>query len=378
MRYFILAGEPSGDLHGSNLIRSLLKTDPDAEIACWGGDLMREAGGTLLKHYRETAFMGAWEVIVNLRAVMSNFSVCRRQIDEFKPDVAILIDYPGFNLRIARHLKSSGIKVYYYISPKFWAWRETRVELVKKYVDRMYIIFPFEVEFYRKHGFEAHYLGNPLIDQTDKFLKEAGDARSVREALGLDERPVIALLSGSRHQEVRHILPVMVRVAGSFPDYQFVVAAVSQLPAELYRDITAPFPVKTVTGKTYELLTVAEASLVTSGTATLEAALFNVPQVVCYRTSAFTYRLSMLFLKVRFISLVNLIMDREIVTELVQDELNELTLHRELSLILRSGYKHLTMIENYSVLRLEMGGSGASARVAEDMVYSLRGYRARS
>ncbi|HUW93436.1 MAG TPA: lipid-A-disaccharide synthase [Bacteroidales bacterium] len=377
MRYFILAGEPSGDLHGSNLIRSLLKADPDAVIECWGGDLMSAAGGTLLKHYRETAFMGAWEVLVNIRSVITNFDVCRRQIAEFKPDVTILIDYPGFNLRIAKYVKGLGIKVYYYISPKFWAWRESRVKLVKKYVDRMYIIFPFEVEFYRNHGYEAHYLGNPLIDQTETFRNEVSDNKSLRETLGLDERPVVALLSGSRQQEVKHILPEMIKVAGSFPDYQFVVAAVSHLPAELYSGITGSFPVKTVTGKTYELLSVAEASLVTSGTATLEAALFDVPQVVCYKTSAFTYKLSMMFLKVRFISLVNLIMDREIVKELIQDDLNEITLHRELSLILRSGYKHSTMRENYSVLRFEMGGGGASSRVAGDIIFSLKGSQAR-
>lgn len=378
MRYFILAGEPSGDLHGSNLIRSLLKADPGAEIKCWGGDMMSEAGGTLLKHYRETAFMGAWEVLVNIRSVMSNFDVCRRQIAEFKPDVTILIDYPGFNLRIAKYAKGLGIKVFYYISPKFWAWRESRVELVKKYVDRMYIIFPFEVEFYRKHGFEVRYLGNPLVDQTEAFRREVSDSKSLRERLGLDDRPVIALLSGSRQQEVKHILPEMVKVANSFPDYQFVVAAVAHLPAELYREITGSFPVKIVTGKTYELLSLAEASLVTSGTATLEAALFNVPQVVCYKTSALTYKLSMMFLKVRFISLVNLIMDREIVTELVQDKLNEMTLHQELSLILRSGYRHNEMIENYSLLRFEMGGEGASTRVAGDMVCSLNGSQAGS
>ena len=378
MRYFILSGEPSGDLHGSNLIRSLLKADPEAEIACWGGDLMQEAGGRLLKHYRETAFMGAWEVLINFRKVISNFDTCRRQIAEFKPDVVILIDYPGFNLRMAKHASGLGIKVYYYISPKLWAWKESRVEVIKKYVDRMYIIFPFEVGFYHKHGYEVHYLGNPLIDQTEKFRSEARDPEELRRTLGLDERPVIALLAGSREQEVRHIFPAMVKVANSFPDYQFVVAAVEHLPAEIYSDIIGSYPVKTVTGRTYELLTVAEASLVTSGTATLEAALFDVPQVVCYKTSALTYKLSMMFLKVRFISLVNLIMDREIVKELVQDEMNELTLNRELALVLRSGYKHITMKENYTVLRSVMGGSGASTRVAEDMILTLKGSQALS
>jgi lipid-A-disaccharide synthase len=376
MRYFILSGEPSGDLHGSNLIRSLLRADHGAEIACWGGDLMREAGGMLLNHYRETAFMGVWEVLVNMRKIKSNFEKCRRQIAEFKPDVVIMIDYPGFNLRMARHVKGLGIRVYYYISPKLWAWKESRVEIIRKYVDRMYIIFPFEVGFYRKHGYEAQYLGNPLIDQTEAFRSEARDPAVLKKTLGLDERPVIALLSGSREQEVRHILPEMVKVANSFPDYQFVVAAVEHLSPGLYRDIIGSAPVKPVTGKTYELLTVAEASLVTSGTATLEAALFNVPQVVCYKTSTVTYKLSMMFLKVRFISLVNLIMDREIVKELVQNELNELTLNRELALILRSGYKNMIMLENYSILRSVLGGSGASLRVAEDMILTLRGSQA--
>jgi len=376
MRYFILSGEPSGDLHGSNLIRSLLRADHGAEIACWGGELMREAGGTLLNHYRETAFMGVWEVLVNIRKIKSNFKKCRRQIAEFKPDVVIMIDYPGFNLRMARHVKGLGIRVYYYISPKLWAWKESRVEIIRKYVDRMYIIFPFEVDFYRKHRYEAQYLGNPLIDQTEAFRSEANDPAAIKKMLGLDERPVIALLSGSREQEVRHILPEMVKVAGSFPDYQFVVAAVEHLSPGLYSEIIGSSPVKSLTGKTYELLTVAEASLVTSGTATLEAALFDVPQVVCYKTSAVTYKLSMMFLKVRFISLVNLIMDREIVKELVQNELNELTLNRELALILRSGYKNRTMLENYSILRSVMGGSGASTRVAEDMILTLKGSQA--
>lgn len=372
MKYFIIAGEPSGDLHGSNLIRKLSEADPSAEVACWGGDLMKEAGGRLMKHYRETAFMGAWEVLVNLRKVRRNFALCHRQIAEMKPDVVILIDYPGFNLRIARYAKQSGIRIFYYISPKFWAWREGRVEQVKKYVDRLYIIFPFEIDFFRKHGYEAVFLGNPLADQVTAWNDQAPDRQSIITSMGLDARPVIALLAGSRLQEIKKVLPLMVTVASSFPDYQFVVAGMGHIPAEQYDKVTGENPVRVITGKTYELLSVAEAALVTSGTATLEAALFNVPQVVCYRTSALTYSLAMRFIKVRFISLVNLIMDRKIVTELVQNDLNRLKLHAELSDILSTGYRHGIMKEEYGKLRQILGGEGASSRIASDMLMSLR------
>ncbi len=371
MRYFILAGEPSGDLHGSNLVRNLLQQDPAADIAAWGGDMMYQAGARVLKHYRETAFMGAWEVLINLRTVMSNFKTCRKQIAAHNPDVVILIDYPGFNLRVARFARSLGIKVFYYISPKFWAWRESRVKKVKKYVDRMYIIFPFEVDFYRKHGYDAHYIGNPLIDQIEDSKKEIRDKKTTKLSLGLDERPVIALLAGSRLQEVKYVLPEMLSVTGSFPDYQFVVAALGHLPETLYTDIIGRLPVKIIVGKTYEVLSVAEAALVTSGTATLEAALFDVPQVVCYKTSALTYRLAMIFLKVRFISLVNLIMDKEIVKELVQKELNRMSLHREISLILKSGVKYERIRDDYSTLRFLLGGRGASGRIAGDIIATL-------
>jgi lipid-A-disaccharide synthase len=372
MKYFIIAGEPSGDLHGSNLIRKLYEADPSADIACWGGDLMRDAGGRLMKHYRETAFMGAWEVMVNFRKVRRNFSLCHRQIDEMRPDVVILIDYPGFNLRIARYARQSGIKVFYYISPKFWAWREGRVEQVRKYVDRLYIIFPFETEFFRKHRYNAVFLGNPLVDQVEAWQSQAPDRQGLIASLSLDPRPVIALLSGSRLQEIKKILPLMVTVAPSFPDYQFVVAGMDHVPAELYKKLTGSYPVRIISGKTYELLALAEAALVTSGTATLEAALFDVPQVVCYRTSTLTYTLAIRFIKVRFISLVNLIMDRKVVTELVQDDLNRVKLHSELSEILSTGFMHGSIRKDYERLRQILGGKGASSRIASDMVDNLR------
>jgi len=372
MRYFIIAGEPSGDLHGSNLLRNLLTADPDADISCWGGDMMKEAGGKLLKHYRETAIMGVWEVLIKIRKVKANFAECRSQIDAIKPDVVILIDYPAFNLRIAKYVKRLGIRVFYYISPKFWAWNEGRVEKIKRYVDRLYIIFPFEKAFYRKHGYDAIYLGNPLIDQVGSWRREAGDRKTLMNSLGLGEKPVIALLAGSRLQEVRKVLPEMVSVANSLPDYQFVVAGMEHLPENIYRDITGPLPVTIIYRKTYDLLAVAEAALVTSGTATLEAALFDVPQIVCYKTSALTYHMVKVVIKVRFISLVNLIMDREVVRELIQTDLNQVTLFRELQDIIRTGYKHDTIRADYKQLRMILGDTGASARIASDMVDNLK------
>lgn len=372
MKYFIIAGEPSGDLHGSALVRNLLVADPHAEISCWGGDLMKNEGAVLLKHYRDTAFMGAWEVLLNIRRIKTNFSECRKQIGEIRPDVVILIDYPGFNLRIARYVKKQGIKVYYYISPKFWAWREGRVKRVKRYVDRMYIIFPFEKEFYKRHGYDATFMGNPLVDHVESWRRSSGSGEAVKASLDLDTRPVIALLAGSRHQEVAEILPVMVSVAAGFPDYQFVVAGMDHLPVELYERITASLPVRVINGRTYDLLLVAEAALVTSGTATLEAALFGVPQVVCYRTSPVTYHLAKLFIRVRFISLVNLIMDREVVRELIQNDLNQGRLHSELQCILATGYRHEAIKRDYGILREILGVSGASARVAEDMTRNLQ------
>lgn len=371
MKYFIIAGEPSGDLHGSNLVRHLRLADTAADISCWGGDMMQKAGARLLKHYRETAFMGVWEVIANIRKVKANFSECRSQITEVQPDVVILIDYPGFNLRMARFAKESGFRVYYYISPKFWAWREGRVKKLKRFVDRLYIIFPFEKEFYSRHQFPAIFMGNPLIDHIEGWRGNAPPAEAIKSSLDLDSRPVIALLSGSRNQEVSRILPLMASVAPSFPDYQFVVAAMDHLPAELYRRCTEGYPVRIINGRTYDLLAVAEAALVTSGTATLEAALFDVPQAVCYSTSRLTYSLAKWVIKVRFISLVNLVMDREVVRELIQNQLNLTGLHRELSQILSTGYRHGMMKRDYSELREILGGSGASERVAADMVASL-------
>lgn len=372
MNYFIIAGEQSGDLHGSNLIRELINHDSKAEIKCWGGDLMESAGATLLKHYKKTAFMGFVEVAKNLGAIKKNLALCKQHITEFGPDVVILIDYPGFNFRIAEFAKKSGYRVFYYISPKLWAWKESRIERVRKYVDRMYIIFPFEVSFYKKHGIDVEYRGNPLLDETEKKLTAFTSKDDIRKSLDLGDKPVIALLAGSRKSEVRQILPKMIEAVHHFPDYQFVLAGVKNLPEELYKGITGKNPVRIIKEKTYEILYISEAALVKSGTATLETALFSVPQVVCFKGDFFSMVIAWIVIKVKYISLVNLIAGYEAVKELVQYSLNEKNIVSELRAILPGGMKRAKMLEDYNKVREILGPSGASKRVAEDIVKVLR------
>ncbi|NSW93735.1 MAG: lipid-A-disaccharide synthase [Bacteroidales bacterium] len=371
MRYFIIAGEKSGDLHGSNLIRELHRTDPDAAVFCWGGDLMQKAGAKLLKHYGKTSFMGFMAVLKNLPAITRNFSECKKQLLETRPDVVILIDYPGFNLRIARFAKKAGFKVFYYISPKLWAWREGRVKKIKKYIDRMYIIFPFEVEFYRKHGIEAHYFGNPLVDEIEKQTSMISESIGKKSIQDTDSRPVIALLAGSRRHEVELVLPRMLEVVNQFPEYQFVIAGVSTLPEDLYKNITGEIPVKLVIDRTYEVLANSTAALVTSGTATLETALMNVPQVVCYKGDFISMLIAWLVIRVDYISLVNLIMGKEVVKELVQYSLNKKNLAKELLSILPGSPGREKMLSDYAMLREKLGKPGASYKVAEDIVKNL-------
>jgi lipid-A-disaccharide synthase len=367
MKYFIIAGEQSGDLHGSNLVRELMRTDPVADIKCWGGNLMEAAGAVLLMHYAKTAFMGFVSVLKNLPSIKRNLDLCKEQIKEFKPDVVILIDYPGFNLRIAEFAKLSGFRVFYYISPKFWAWNENRVWRVKRFVDKMYIIFPFEVDFYYKHGIHVKYLGNPLLDETERWIASSEGKTAVKDSLGLDDRPVIALLAGSRKHEIKQILPKMLSMVKNFSDFQFVIAGAKDIPAELYDDITGNLPVKLLKDKTYDLLYISAAALVTSGTATLEAALFNVPQVVCYRGDLFSMLIGWMVLKVKYISLVNLILGYETVKELVQYSLNERNLKSELGKIIPGGERRERIIEDYGKVKEILGPSGASGRIAEDM-----------
>ena len=372
MRYFIIAGEQSGDLHGSNLIKELYKADQNAEIVCWGGDLMESAGATLLVHYRKLAFMGFVAVIKNLGAISKNMTLCKRQITEFKPDVIIFIDYPGFNLRIAAFAKNAGYRTFYYISPKLWAWNERRVKKIKKYIDKMFIIFPFEVDFYKKHGIEVEYHGNPLIDETEKRISHFPPKANMYSDLGIEPKPVIALLAGSRRHEIELILPEMIKVIDHFPDYQFVLAGVKNIPDELYFKIIGKASVRLIKEKTYEILFVSEAALVTSGTATLEAALHGSPQVVCYKGDFFSMLIAWMVIKVKYISLVNLIMESEVVKELVQYDLTEKALIGELTAILPGGSKRVKLLSDYEILKHKLGAEGASERVAVAMVTELK------
>jgi len=301
MRYFLVAGEASGDLHGSDLVKHLMQADSEAVISCWGGDKMEKEGATLLKHYRELAIMGFTEVVSNARRLLRYMKQVKSEILEFRPDVVILIDYPGFNLRIARFIKEQGIPVYYYISPKIWAWRQSRIKKIKQLVDRMYVIFPFETAFYARHDYRVIYFGNPLVDSVARGMSEALEPKMLREKYGLDNRPVIALLAGSRVQEVSNLLPAMVSIRDSYRDYQFVVAGIRAVPDHLYDSILSGTDVRVIYDQTYSILKCSEMALVTSGTATLETALARVPQVVCYRTSPLTYRLAKAFVKIRFI-----------------------------------------------------------------------------
>ncbi len=372
MRYFIIAGEQSGDLHGSNLVRGLFENDNDAEIFCWGGDLMESAGATLLVHYRKMAFMGFVAVLKNLGAITKNLTLCKKHITEFKPDVVILIDYPGFNLRIAKFAKNAGFRTFYYISPKLWAWNEGRVKKIKKFVDRMFIIFPFEVDFYKKHGVTVEYRGNPLVDEIEKRISSFPARSDICRYLKIEEKPVIALLAGSRRHEIEHILPEMIKVIHHFPEYQFILAGVKNIPDELYLNIIGNEPVKLIKERTYEILYSAQAALVTSGTATLEAALTGTPQVVCYKGDFFTMLIAWMVVKVKYISLVNLIMNSEVITELVQYDLKEKSLLKELKAILPGGEKRETMLSDYEVLKNKLGPAGASNRIAWQMVSELK------
>jgi lipid-A-disaccharide synthase len=371
MKYFIIAGEQSGDLHGSNLVKGLLSADSEANIVCWGGDLMEAAGAKLLVHYRKMAFMGFVAVLKNLGQISKNFNLCKQQVAEFHPDVIIFIDYPGFNLRMAEWARNAGYKTFYYISPKLWAWNEGRVKKVKKYVDRMFIIFPFEVEFYRKHGIEVKYLGNPLVDETSKIESSFPSNEEIRRSIGIDDRPVIGMMAGSRRHEIELILPQMLRVISHFPGYQFVLAGVKNIPDEFYRKVIGDKPVVLVKEKTYEVLHISEAALIKSGTSTLEAALHGTPQVVCYKGDFISMLIALIVIKVKYISLVNLIMNAEVVRELVQYDLTEKKITEELRAVLKGGSKREKMLADYEALRQKLGPAGASGRVAAEMVKEL-------
>ena len=371
MRYYIIAGEASGDLHASNLIAEIKKKDPKAEFRGFGGDLMKKEGLDLVKHYRTMAFMGFVEVAVNLRKVLGNIALCKKDLAAYKPDAIILVDYPGFNFRIADFAHQQGFKVFYYISPQLWAWKRRRVRKIQKSVDKMLVILPFEEEFYKRYGVDVTYVGNPLLDELAKFGNGNRSIFLRRNSLG-EKREIIALLPGSRKQEVKRTLPVMIKTASHFPDYQFVVAGVSSLDKSLYKDIMGKSDVFFVENQTYDLLQNSSAALVTSGTATLETALFSIPEVVCYKATDFSYRLAKWMIKVKFISLVNLIMDREVVKELIQGDLNEDNLAKELDQLLHNGKRQRRLLEDYEELKGRMGDAGASEKAAEVIIGALK------
>ncbi len=363
MRYYIIAGEASGDLHGSNLIKELHKKDAQAEIHCWGGDKMQLAGATLVKHYRELAFMGFAEVLMNIRTIFRNLAFCKKDILGFKPDVLILIDYPGFNLRIAKWAKENNIRVVYYISPQVWAWKENRVKMMKQCIDKMLVILPFEKDYYKtKWNWEVEYVGHPLVEEVEKRRQETTED-------SLSQKHVIALLPGSRKQEILKKLPVMLEVSKSFPQYQFIVAKAPGLDDTFYSSMLQQYNnVSSVSNKTYALLQQSTAALVTSGTATLETALFGIPEVVCYKGNEISYQIAKRLVNIKYISLVNLIMDKEIVKELIQHEMNAGNIKTELEKILPGSQQREEMISNYQKLKHSLSAEGnASAKAAESI-----------
>ena len=366
MKYYIIAGEASGDLHGSNLMKAIVKEDPKAIFRFWGGDLMQAQGGTLVKHYRELAFMGFLEVILNIRTIFKNLALCKKDISNFKPDTIIFIDYPGFNMRIAKWAKSLGKDTQYYISPQIWAWKENRIKAIKRDVNSMYVILPFEKPFYEnKHHFPVHFVGHPLIDaiKQQNYLNQS----EFKSKYKLDERPIIALLPGSRKQEIKKMLKVMLEVSSRFKNYQFIVAGAPSQPESFYKQTIKNNKVHFINNDTYNLLNNANAALVTSGTATLETALFKVPQVVCYKGSWISYEIGKRIINLKFISLVNLIMDKEVVKELIQNKFNSNSVTNALKAILDPD-KRVKILKNYDVLEKSLGGVGASENAAKLIV----------
>lgn len=374
MRYFIIAGEASGDLHASHLMAGIKKKDPDAVFCFLGGDLMAIQGGKLLKHYREMAFMGFFTVLLNLKRIKKNFRMAEKELLKFQPDVLILVDYPGFNFRMARFAKSNGIRTFYYISPKIWAWRSDRIKWVKNYVDELFAIFPFEKEFYDRHNYKIRYVGNPTVDELAVRPNMDQTFNQFIEQNNLDDKPIVALLAGSRKQEIQLILPVLIQVADFFPDYQFVIAGAPSLPLSLYNHNMTDKKFPVIFGQTYELLQQSKAAVVASGTATLETAVINIPQVVCYimELGRFTSLLKKIFFKVRWFSLVNLIMNKEIVREFFQENCKPAPVAEELRKILEDPNYRAEMLRNYQLMLAKLGSPGCADRAAEEMVGLLK------
>jgi len=368
MKYYIIAGEASGDLHGSNLIKALKEKDSNSMFRCWGGDLMESQGAEIVTHYRDLAFMGFIEVILNLNKIVKNLKFCKTDILNWKPDAIILIDYPGFNLRIAEFAHANRIKVIYYISPQIWAWKQSRVHNIKKVVDKMMVILPFEKAFYAKFDYTVDFVGHPLLDALQHDLVKPKDWRQKKD---LTDAPIIALLPGSRKQEIATMLPLMLETAKEYKDYQFVIAAAPSMPLAYYESFLNGSKIKILIGGTYALLSESFAALVTSGTATLETALFEVPEVVCYKGNAISYQIAKKMVKIKFISLVNLVMDREVVKELIQEELTLKNLKTELNKLLNPVTRE-QIIGDYKVLKQQLGGKGASQKAAEIIIETMK------
>ena len=366
MKYYLIAVERSGDLHGSNLIKALAQHDDSAQFRVWGGDYMKAAGADLVVHYRNIALMGLLEVLKNLRILTNYLKQCKSDILNYRPDVVILIDFAGFNLKIAAYAKTKGIRVFYYISPKVWAWNTSRAWKMKKYVDRMFVILPFEKAFYKKFDWDVDYVGNPVADAVAGYRIDENFRRQYENY----DIPLVAVLPGSRRQEVAKMLPVMLEVIARFPDYQFLIAGVSSLPAEVYKNIY-PDNATVHIDKTYEILSVAKAAIVTSGTATLETALWNVPQVVGYKTSRLTYAIGLRLVRIKYFSLVNLIADENVVTELLQDKCNVETLSREIRFLTEDEGRRSRVFEGYQKVRKILGNETASDKTARLMIAYL-------
>ncbi len=363
MKYYIIAGEASGDLHGSRLIEALIRYDTNATFRCWGGDLMKaQQNVTLTKHIKELAFMGFVEILSHLRTIKQNFKFCKQDILDFQPDVVIFIDYPGFNLRMAKWVKENGFKSFYYISPQLWAWKKGRIETVRKYIDKMFVILPFEKQFYKENGIDVIFEGHPLKDIVDESLAENDNTEQPFD------KPVIALLPGSRKQEIQRKLPVMLQVVDQFPDYQFVIAAAPSITEEFYRQFITNKNITIRYNQTYTILKQAQAALVTSGTATLETALFGVPEIVCYKSAAISHHIAKQLIKVKYISLVNLIMDKPVIKELIQNDCRKEIIITELQKILNNETYRNQIIADYKALRIKLGETGMVDRIGKQMV----------
>ncbi len=363
-KYYIIAGEASGDLHASNLIKELKKREPSAEFRCWGGDLMKAQGAELVKHYKDLAFMGFIEVLFNLRTILRNMKFCKNDILQYKPDLVILVDYSGFNLPIAKFTHKHGIKTFFYIAPQVWAWKKGRIKTMRKVLDKLFVILPFERPFFKANGMDVDFVGHPLLDAISDFNQNK-DEDNFKLKHGLDKRPVIALLPGSRKQEINKMLSIMLVIAEKNKDFQFVIAGMTSLGESFYKPFIQDANVKIIFNETYLLLQNAHAALVTSGTATLETALFNVPEVVCYKSTWISYFIARSIVKIKYISLVNLIMDAPVVTELIQSDLSVARLEREFDLIAKDEIYRQKMQTNFAELRKQLGERGASSRIAD-------------